>query len=162
MSYDVREAESLLRNWKEKASPTGVRETAAKDLVVAFEGLWKKADLEAIRTQPDAFLLLLEKTKAGLKKPAALIGYNAEGEIWVQKVRSNPTHLTPPHCEDPVAVHLDFDPVRSVLISREIDEEITPKPGEPKPRRSALTVLAETAINALNDRSVPRAVESPP
>src|SRR6266849_94400 len=138
MSYDVREAEALLRNWKEKASPTGARETAAKELVEGFERLWKKAELEATRTQPDAFLLLLEKTKAGLMKPAALIGYSAQGEIWVQKVRSNPTHLTLRHYEDPVTVNLDFDPVRSVLVSREIDEEIAPKPGEPKPRRSSL------------------------
>ncbi|SRR5216684_560303 len=149
MSYDVREAVYLLRNWKEETYPTGARPTAAKDLVGTFERMWKELGLEATRTQPDDFLLLIEKTKANLAKPAALISYNAQGEISVQTVRSNPGHLIPPNYEDPVKVNLDFDPALGVLTSREIDENITPKPGEPKPRRSALALVTESVINAL-------------
>ncbi len=44
----------------------------------------------------------------------------------------------------------DFDAASGELISDEIDPAVVPKPGELKPRRSALAVLTDAVIRALD------------
>ena len=148
--YDRQEAVSLISGWKEATSPTGARSNAAKLLLQEFAALWEEQELEVSPNSADGALFLQSKTENGVKVYA-----DRRGEISIVSVRRNPLNWLDITESTPVKLPLILDPVRGKLTSSEIDENLTPKPGEPKPRRSAMAVLAEAVVGALNPAPAP-------
>ncbi len=108
-----------------------------------FERFWKGSGRQAIRRTFDDGLLLLDG-----EGPTVSIGWDKSGTISVTRVRLNA--IGDLERGDPTALHLDFDVASGELISDEIDPAVVPKPGELKPRRSALAVLTEAVIRTLD------------
>ncbi|SRR6266851_5774298 len=154
-SYDRREAASILGCWKEQKYPSGGRLAAAKDLLREFEELWRECRLEAVRNSIDDGLMLLDRDQHGLS-PAVFIEIDEPGQIAVTRISTNPANPSAPFKGSAAKLRLDFDPVQKILISPEIDADLTPKSGELKPRRSPLAVLTEAVTRALNSPA-PRA-----
>lgn len=143
MAYDDREAKQLLATRAEEVAPsTNAREKAAHLLLDALTKLNGTAGtrIESVGGGDTTVVMVL---KTGAQKQAWVTweGERFTVDLFVVQAgkAGKPQDVT----------GLRFDRLAGEFVSDEEDARLAPKPGEPKPRRSALAVLVEAAIRAL-------------